>query len=262
MRWVFVFLSWCLLCTPTIARDRLEPIQACPLKRLSKPALASHTQCAESHCIDLGQDRSVCKCIPESEENPSHLILFEGDKEVQRWRAEAYFRRTDDFEVLSGDLRGDGKPLWIVANHEMSSQGILLRFWSLHALDPADPVRPPISWSVSDYGPGSFALPRSRQEKGCDILVTDWIEGSELEGGNGLYFVGTWFRLGANDIEPVPARQRRVRRYLYSFERERITSENNANAQRYQGMPAQWLRPSKARLATGLRFMEKGFGIQ
>ncbi len=245
MRWVFVFLSWCLLCTPTIARDRLEPIQACPLKRLSKPPLASRTQCAESHCVDLGQGSSVCKCIPESEENPSHLILFEGDKEVQRWRAEAYFRRTDDFEVLSGDLRGDGKPLWIVANHEMSSQGILLRFWSLHVLDPVDPAEPPISWSVSDYGPGSFALPRNRWEKGCDILVTEWLEGQDAKGKNGLYFRGSWYRLGASSINPLTSRKERLRRYFYSFERERATSKDEG-IEHLKGRPDFWLRPGNA----------------
>jgi hypothetical protein len=224
MRWVFVFLSWCLLCGPTVARDRLEPIQACPLTRLPNPALASRTQCGKSHCVELGQGRSICKCVPDKED-PSHLILFESDKEIQRWRANAYLKRTDNFEVLSGDLRGNGKPLWIIANHELSSRDMLVRFWSLHALDPADPAKPLISWSVSDYGPGSFALPRSRQEKGCDILVTEWLEDQDSKGRSEINFWGSWYRLGSNDLTPLVSRKERLRRYLYSFERERTPLE-------------------------------------
>ncbi|MCG7394018.1 hypothetical protein MHY87_13990 [Microvirga sp. ACRRW] len=245
MRWVFVVLSYCLTFVPAAARDRLEPIQACPLARLSKPVAASRPQCAKSHCVELGQDRSICKCLPDGEEQPSHLVLFHGDKEIQRWRADAYLQQMDDFEVLSGDLRGDGKPLWIVANHELSSQGILVRFWSLHVLDPAEPAKPPISWSVSDYGPGSFALPRSRQKKGCDILVTEWLEGEEAGGKNGLYFRGEWHRLGAKDLTPLPSRQNRIRRYLFSFVRERVTSEDGG-IEHLKGRPDFWLRPEKA----------------
>jgi hypothetical protein len=248
MRWVFVFLCWCLLGGPTFARDRLEPIQACPLKRFPNPVAISHAQCAESHCVDLGQGRSVCKCVPESEEEPAPFILLEGNKEVQRWRADANLQRTDDFEVLSGDLPGDGKPLWIVANHDLSSQGMLVRFWSLHVLDPAAPTEPPISWSVSDYGPGSFALPRNRQEKGCDILLTEWLEGQDAQGKSGLYFRGRWYRLGTSGIVPLPSRKERVRRYLYSFERERAktTSEDMDGPEHFKGNPALWLRPEKA----------------
>ncbi len=245
MRWVLVFLSWCLSCTPAAARDRLEPIQACPLAPMPKPAAASHPQCAKGHCVDLGQGRSICKCLSEDEEQLSHLILFEGGKEVQRWRADAYLQQTDDFEVLSGDLRGDGKPFWIVANHELSSQGILVRFWSLHVLNPADPpARLPISWSTADYGPGSFALPGSRQEKGCDILVTEWLGGEEA-GKSGLYFLGSWYRLDTNGITPLPSRRKRLRRYLYSFTRERVTSEEEGIAH-LKGRPDFWLRPEKA----------------
>jgi len=182
----------------------------------------------------------------EGDDQPSTLSYVENDKSIRKWRAEANLGETDDFHVLTGDLRGDGRPLWIVANHEFSSQGIGVQFWSLHVLDPANPGNPPIFWSVSDFGPGSFARPRNPHRKGCDILVTDWVEGREPRRGGGLYFVGKWFRLGRKDIEGHATRRPRVRRYLYSFEAERAISQDDGDLQRYQGSPAQWLRPGKA----------------
>lgn len=248
MRWVFVLLGWCLLGGMASAAERLEPIKACPLIRLIQPVPASHPQCAESHCVDLGQGRSICKCVPETNENPSYLIVFDGDKEIQRWRAEAYVRRTDDFEVLSGDLRGDGRSQWIIANHEMSSQGMLVRVWSLHVLDQSNLAKPPISWSVSDYGPGSFALPTGPQQKGCDLLITEWLEGETAQGKSGLYFLGSWYRLGSSDIVAIKDRLIRFRRYLYAFERERAqtTSEDTEELAHLKGRPGLWLRPERA----------------
>ncbi len=260
MRWAFVFISWCLLQGTPTANDRLEPIKTCSLKRLSEPVLVSRPLCAESHCVDLGRSRAICKCLPQSDDQPSTLLYIQDDMVVQQWPAETYIGQTDDFHVLSGDLRADGHPLWIIANRELSSQGIGIHFWSLHVLDPVHPERPPISWSVSDFGPGSFARPQGRHRAGCDILVTDWIEGYDLRRGSGLYFVGTWFRLGLKDLENYPKRRSRLRRYLYSFESERAVSEDDA-PQRYLGSPAQWLRPGKARPITSkIRLDEKAIG--
>lgn len=263
MRWTMAIMVWGLLAGSASAGERLEPIKACPLTPLPKPAPVSRAKCEESYCVDLGGGRSICKCLSELNQEGGRFILAEGEKTLQEWPAQAFLNETSDFEVLSGDLRGDEHNLLVVANRAMTSQGIGIHYWSLHVLDPAKPDQPPISWSASDYGHGSFALPRSRKEKGCDILVTDWLEGREPNGKDGLYFVGRWFRLGASDLERHPTRKSRLRRYLFSFERERgrdLVEDEKDVLRAFKGSPGKWLRPEKARPPEyGIKLKEKGF---
>lgn len=251
MRWVFAFIGFCLLYSPALASERLEPIKACPLKRLSNPISAASTVCTVGHCIDLDHGRSICKCAPENGEGKASLHLINQGKSEQTWSAGdwpsgSYLGRTDDFEVLSGDLRGNNKTEWIIANHEGSSQGVVVHFWRLYVLNPSDPSAPPISWLNSDYGPGSFALPSNTDAKGCDILMTYWREGHERGRNKGLYFVGSWFRLGFDKLELHPTRRKRLRRYLYSFALEQARDSGAFDTDKGISFPAKWLRPTKA----------------
>lgn len=243
-RLAFVTVGWYLLAGPLSAFERLEPIIACPLARLPRPVPAPLAQCESGHCVDLGEGKSICKCQADDYE----MIVFENEKAVQRWPIEFNNNYTQNFEVLSGALRGDRQELLIVVNHDTTSNGLGITYWSINVLDPTDLRRAPISWETSEHGLGSFAKAVNQRETGCDILITEWSPGSEPDGKVGLYFVGTWFRLSENSLTQFQTRRKRLRRYLSSFQRER----NNYRAKEYdfrrlQGSPAQWLRPSKAK---------------
>lgn len=243
----FILVSWVLSVEPAHALDELEPIKTCPLVRAAKPAPAPSSLCADGHCVDLGRGKSICKCLGHTE--PARLLYVEDGNILLHWPAEAFLAETDDFHVLSGDIRGDGRSLWVVANRQLTSQGIGVHFWKVYVVSPDQPKRTPISWSASDYGPGSFAIPNDRLRRGCDILVTEWIEGHEPRRGKGLYFVGAWFRLGTDRLTPSTGRKQRLRRYVHSFERERsadLIDYNDDLSPNFEGSPAKWLRPGKA----------------
>jgi hypothetical protein len=99
----------------------------------------------------------------------------------------------------------------------------------------------PLSFSVQEYGAfGTFVTAGS----GVNILTTRWMERKgKGKRGTGLYLVGQWWRYRSGELFPLLNRPRVARRYLASFEQERLRTLNSAQ------IPYQWLtNPTVERL--------------
>ena len=184
------------------------------------------------HCVAFRNRIRVCKVLSESDA----LFLIEKDgKLLGTWPAISFLGETDDFEVLRGDLDGNGKLELIIANRDATGVGMAVSTWSIAIFQESKlpGFQPPVIFSVKEYGSlGTFVSAGGR----LNILTTDWVSGTDPKGkrGEGLYLVGQWWRYQGGELAPLPRRSV-ARRYLLSFERERwATIKSNR-------IPYQWL---------------------
>lgn len=193
----------------------------------------------KGHCVALPNRIRICKLLSDNAE--VFLVEKEG-KTLGTWRSTAYLGETDDFEVLRGDLDGDRQPELIVANRDLTGNGMGVSIWTI-AIFPNTDFRSfqlPLTFSVEEYGSVGTFVPAAGY---VNILTTDWISGTDRRRGGGLYLVGQWWRYKSGKLVPLSNRNAIARRYLFSFERERwetLTSDRR---------PYRWLNN---RSATGV----------
>jgi len=173
------------------------------------------------HCVALRNRIRVCKVL--SETDALFLVEKEG-KTLGTWGANTYLGETGDFSVMQGDLDGDRKPELIIANRDSTSVGIAVSVWSIAIFAHSDfsDFQPPLTFSVKEYGNlGTFVSNAGH----LNILTTNWISGEDpkRKRGEGLYLVGQWWRYYRGELAPLP-RNIVARRYLLSFERERLAT--------------------------------------
>ena len=185
------------------------------------------------HCVALPKSIRICKLL--SEDKDTFLVERDG-KKIGTWPGNTFLAETSDFEVLTGDLDGDRKPELIVANHDGTSNGIAVDYWTIFIFP--DPefrhFAAPLTFSVEEYGSfGTFVASGGR----VNILTTSWVsnEDPKHRRGWGTYLVGQWWRYGAGELRPVLERPIIARRYLFSFERER------GDTDKLDRIPFQWL---------------------
>lgn len=125
------------------------------------------------------------------------------------------------FTAEAADLDGEGGRELLVGVMASESNGISIQRWRLFALS-AD-GRPLGELDAHDYGTlsGLFRVPG---QPGCRLLASIWEYGSEPARGTGSYVRGRWMRLSAEGWSSMPGMPDMRRRYLFSFERERIAS--------------------------------------
>ena len=125
------------------------------------------------------------------------------------------------FTAEAVDLDGEGGRELLVGVIASESNGIGIQRWRLFALS-AD-GRPLGGIDAHDYGTlsGLFRVPGRR---GCRLLASTWEYGSEPARGPGSYVRGRWMHLSAAGWRPVQGVPDMRRRYLFSFERERIAA--------------------------------------
>ena len=184
------------------------------------------------HCVALRNRVRVCKVL--SETDALFLIQKEG-KTLGAWGANTYLGETGDFNVMQGDLDGDRKPELIIANRDSTSVGIAVSVWSIAIFADGNfkSFQPPLTFSVKEYGNlGTFVSNAGH----LNILTTNWVSGTDPKGkrGDGLYLVGQWWRYHRGELVPLP-RSIVARRYLLSFERERLATLESDR------IPYQWL---------------------
>src|SRR5215813_1350987 len=155
---------------------------------------------------------------------PSSLLEKNGSM-VGKFETTTYNGGASRFEVLRGDLDGDGKAELIIANRDGVSNGIGFDYWTISIMP--DPLKygfsRPLEFSVEEYGSeGIFVKPSGDNHR--NILATEWQLNAirEKNRGDGMYFVGRWFRYKSGSLEPIPGKPILVRRYLFGFEKERL----------------------------------------
>ena len=123
------------------------------------------------HCVSLPNSFRVCKLLSERED----IFLIEKDgKRLGSWPTSTYLGETSDFEVLRGDLDGDRRLELIVSNHDTTSAGMGVNYWTIAILPDVESrgFEPPLTFRVEEYGSlGTFVSDRAR----VSILATKWL---------------------------------------------------------------------------------------
>ncbi|MBV9495574.1 MAG: hypothetical protein JOZ54_15105 [Acidobacteria bacterium] len=172
--------------------------------------------CRVEHCA-TAKDVKACKCY--GEEPGYTLVVQRGDRQLYRAQQDAPFE-TEEIEVHRVDLDHDGAEEIVVADLLAVGNGMAVHTWTLVILDGR--TNKPTALEVKDYGPGSI------RDDGT-ILETswDWM-------GPALYFVARPYTYAHGELKPQTYMWRR--RYLFSFERERIDHGNR---------PGVWLKKAE-----------------
>lgn len=190
------------------------------------------------HCVSLPQRVRVCKQLSDERDV---LVVEKSGKQVGTWPVRTDMGETSDFEVLSTDFNHDGRAELIVANHDGTSNGMGIDFWSISIFPDASftTVAEPLTFSVEEYGSyGTFVADR----RGVSILTTRWIwtKDPKRKRDVGVYLVGQWWRYRSGELVPLVNRSMLARRYLLSFANERgATSESSR-------VPYRWLSHPRA----------------
>ena len=211
------------------------------LTKSKAPAPAPVEGYDKGHCVTLPKGIRICKLL--SDDKDTFLVERDG-RSVGTWPGSTYLAETSDFEVLAGDLDNDRKPELIVANHDGTSNGLGVDYWTIFIFPDPEFLEftAPLSFSVEEYGSfGTFVTSGGR----VNILATSWVWSKDRKRGFGIYLVGQWWRYQSGELQPLLARPIIARRYLFSFERER------GNTTRLDQIPFQWLsHPSTERVTT------------
>jgi len=133
------------------------------------------------------------------------------------------------FTADAVDLDGDGRRELFVGVMASESNGIGIQRWRLFALTAEG--RPLGDVDAQDYGTLSW-LYRIPGQRGCRLLASNWEYGTEPGRDAGTYVRGRWLRLGPGGWLPVQGLSEIRRRFLFSFERERIAARG----------PLRWFR--------------------
>ncbi|WP_439815176.1 hypothetical protein [Zavarzinia sp. CC-PAN008] len=186
--------------------------------------------CARRSCAAAREGVSVCHCVG-NDGSFFKVTTPSGERRLPLdWASQA-----QGLQVLRGDIDGTAGDEVAVALHVGTSNGLGVRYWSIYLFD-GDLGRLRTSWSTSEFGPGSFA--QAADGKGCEILATEFSDGSDPERGGGTYFQGRFYRLAGDGLAPIAGRPVIQRRLLSSFEKERMAaSEGDAGL----AQPALWL---------------------
>lgn len=207
--------------------------QPSKLTKFGAPVAASVEGYDKGHCIALPKSIRICKLL--SDDKDTFLVQRDG-KSVGTWPGNASLAETSDFEVLTGDLDNDRKPELIVANHDGTSQGIAVEFWTIFIFpDPEfHNFTAPLTFSVEEYGSfGTFVTSGGR----VNILTTTWVnnEDPKHKRGWGMYLVGQWWRYQSGELRPLLEHPVIARRFLFSFGKQRGETVN------FDRVPFQWL---------------------
>ena len=207
--------------------------QSSKLTKAPSPQSVTIKGYVRGHCVSLPNSIRVCKLLSERED----IFLIEKDgKPLGSWPTSAYLGETSDFEVLRGDLDGDRRLELIVSNHDTTSAGMGVNYWTIAILPDVESraFEPPLTFRVEEYGSsGTFVSGGGK----VSILATKWVWTDDPQGkrGRGLYLVGQWWQYKSGQLLPLLSKPTLMRRYLLSFERERLQTIDSPHA------PYRWL---------------------
>ena len=188
-------------------------------------------------CVSLESLAKVCQGLTDEVSSGAKFVVTQNGETVSQWQSDVFLGETTDYQVFRGDLDADGRDELIVANRTAVSNGLGVNYWTIAVLPfPADTKKlQPIQFQTEDFSVGAMFVPR-RKSGGFDILMTDWqtlpIKTSRKQ--TALYLVGRWMFYQNGELAPLD-RPILARRYLFSFERERLKNINNRNTA-YSGL--------------------------
>ena len=172
--------------------------------KVLKPGSASIPGTVKGHCVAVSKNIRVCKIVSELEDN---FIVEKDGQRIGSWPVSAFMGETSDFEVIGADLDGDRQPELIVANHDGTSQGLGVNYWTIAIFPNAEfaSFQPPLTFSIEEYGSLGTFVPG---QKRVDIFTTTWEWTTDPKGkrGEGLYLLGQWWQYRVGALTPIPHR--------------------------------------------------------
>ncbi len=211
------------------------------IKKFSHPQASSIEGCIAASCLKIKDDLKVCKCLKNKDAAEGSLVLYEGQNiKLQMPILFNFGRDTKTFEALECDMEGNGKKQIVIANFNDQSVGMGITYWSIYIVDLQSFNRP-LMFDVEDYGEGSIYW--NEKERRCHALATSWEWVKDFRLGNGLYFIGKIFRYKSGVLEPTDKSSILARRYLFSFENERLDTLSKREGMK--GAPSEWLANPK-----------------
>lgn len=188
--------------------------------------------CPRSECVDLPGGRRVCSCI--SEDGDFLFRLERPGTPALVWDAGGGMVGMGRFDVVEGDLDGDGADELAVVRLADFGNGLGVTYWQMHVIDGRRPnTPPPAPLELSEYSfDGTFL--RAASGGPCRVLVAEWVNGRDAVRTSGLYLEAKWMRYADGRFTRDEARPIVRRRYTFAFQDERLRTENRG--------PFLWLR--------------------
>jgi hypothetical protein len=190
--------------------------------------------CVSAYCAQITTEYRVCACILKEDSDDTKIYIERKGKIIREWKGSMYPPAGGAaFRIDKANISGAGKDDLLVATMASESQGIGIQYWEVRAVVD-DRVTNAVP--VDDYGILGFAT-RSSLKTPCHLLATQWLWGWEPKKGDGLYLYGRWFDFSPTSTELYSALDRPAiyRRYLYSFERMRLSA-----LEKEEPMPLLW----------------------
>lgn len=200
------------------------------VKVLSKPVETKIEGLLRAHCVKIENGFQVCKGIMTREEgeDDARFVLEKDGKFSGSWSAEINMQASEsEFEVVQGDLDGNGIDEIIVADFVAESLGMGVRIHRLHIFPDftKNGFSKPVPIDVTEFGSLGTFIPNPATNE-ILILVCSWESSDKIEKvkSEKTYLIGRFVRYKKGKILPAFEKQIYARRYLYSFEKERDDS--------------------------------------
>ncbi len=202
----------------------LQGYTSCHLKVYKYKEDIEYTrQVPRFYCTEIDSSTKVCQRLT----NEKKVMTIErGNDVLIEWDNEAIDAVWEGiFDVLIGDIDNDKIDELIIAELQGISMGFGGEYWTLYILDNFGngDVLPPTQLKVNVYGHNGTFIKRGKEGK-CEILSAEWKELNHPKRGWGMYLVGKWLRYNNGQLKLIADRPIIIRRFLFSFEKERGTT--------------------------------------
>lgn len=240
----FVVVALALLAGPAAAGadDAWRGDAPCG-RLLAAPEPAVRAGCPDAHCVAAPDAAEVCSCapLPDARDGALRIAVRANGAEPQGWPIEPMLGDGGAFRVVLADLDGDGGDELVVGILTSVSNGMAVQAWSLCVVGGGARAGAPPCVALDDF-PFLSMTTRRDGERGCRLLATRWLWGSEPGRGDGLYLVGRRLAYRDGRLERDPTTPPIARRYLYRFAAERADAIEHARS-----APIAWWRDPTTR---------------
>lgn len=193
------------------------------LKTFPRPELTENISGLEkAACVALDSEAKICQGLTEDSITGSKFIVWRGGEKVCEWESAVFLGETADYKIFQADLDADGSDEIVVANRTAVTNGMGVNYWTIAVLPfPTKTEKlDSIEFQTEDFSVAAFS---PRRKGGFDIMATTWetLPIKKSGGRTALYFVGRSLIYQNGELK-ITERPVLVRRYLASFERERL----------------------------------------
>lgn len=221
----------------------IASVNAQKLVYAGKPKAAKIAGLADSFCVNLANQTSVCKGREAIEDGDGKYFVFQnGQKKGEIGASLGVYGSSENFFAFYGDLDKNKSAELVVVDFDSQSNGMGISFYTINIFPDFQTkgFQKPLTFGTQEFGKdGTFVYDAKTNE--TLILITDFNGLDNLSNNGGTYFVGRFFRYQNGMLKPATDKPIYARRYLNSFQNERFRTEKNPLR------PWLWLNTPKAK---------------